>query len=98
MSAAALGRDLRPAPDVHVRRFGEELVILDLARGEYFSLDPLGARVWSELAAGVSLAILVDRLAPEYEVEVDRFRADVVELVEHLVSRGLLVAVSPLNP
>jgi hypothetical protein len=80
------------ASDVHSRRFGAELVLLDLARGEYFSLDELGSRVWDELAAGRSVGDVVERLAPEYEVQRDRFQADLRALVEELMTRGLLVS------
>ena len=43
---------LQVARDVHSRKFGEELVLLDLARGEYFSLDELGARIGRSLRQG----------------------------------------------
>lgn len=79
------------ARDVHSRTFGTELVLLDLARGEYFSLDELGARVWAVLAAGGSLDDAIEALAPEYDVPWTRFQADLRALVAELVARGLLV-------
>jgi len=33
-------------PHVIARRVGEDTVILDLASGTYFGLDPVGARIW----------------------------------------------------
>jgi hypothetical protein len=80
------------ARDVHSRCFGEELVLLDLARGEYFSLDELGARIWGELAAGRSVEDAVEKLVAEYDVPRDRFQADLRALVGELVTRGLLVS------
>jgi hypothetical protein len=82
---------LQVARDVHSRKFGEELVLLDLTRGEYFSLDELGARIWEELAAGHRIGEVVERLAPQYDVERERFQVDLLALVEELLTRGLLV-------
>jgi hypothetical protein len=82
----------RVARDVHSRKFGAELVLLDLARGEYFSLDELGARIWDELAAGHCLADVLQRLVGEYEIEHDRLEADLRALANELVKRGLLVS------
>ena len=86
-----LGLTFRAPVDVHTRRFGSELIILELSVGEYFSLDELGARIWEELAQGRSLGDVVEKLAPEYDVVVDRFQDDVCALTAELVRRGLLV-------
>jgi hypothetical protein len=79
------------APDVHCRRFHDELVLLDLRGGEYFALDPLGARVWEELSQGLSIKEIVAKLVLEYEVGAERLESDLRALVAELVARGLLV-------
>jgi hypothetical protein len=71
--------------------FDGDLVILDLANGEYFSLDPVGARMWEGLAAGQSPEAIAETIAREYDVNVDRARGDLSSLVDQLVSRRLLV-------
>jgi hypothetical protein len=77
--------------DVHVRRFHEELVLLDLARGEYFTLDEVGARVWEGLDQGKSVAEVVAALVLDYDTDVLRLEHDVVALVDELLGRHLLV-------
>lgn len=79
------------AQDVHVRRFHDELVILDLARGEYFALDDVGSTVWESLARGQTLAETVAVLATLYDADVVRLEADVRRLVGELTERKLLV-------
>jgi Coenzyme PQQ synthesis protein D (PqqD) len=83
---------------VHTRRFGDELIILELSGGEYFSLDELGARIWEGLAAGRALGEVVEGIAPEYDVAPERFRTDAMSLAEELVRRRLLVARSSPPP
>jgi hypothetical protein len=81
--------DLRS--EVRTREFHDELVVLDLVAGEYFSLDALGAEVWAQLSRGSALEEIVDALATRYDVEVVRFRADLFAFVDDLVRRGLMV-------
>jgi hypothetical protein len=84
----------RVAPEGQTRRFGGELVVLDLTSGEYFALDPIGARIWDELAAGGSVGDVIEKMAPEYDVPPQIFRADLWALLDELVRRNLLVAVT----
>jgi Coenzyme PQQ synthesis protein D (PqqD) len=86
------GLRFRVPEGVHTRRFGEELVILDLSGGEYYALDELGARVWEELAGGGSVGDAVGRLTPGYDVLPSRLLSDLLALTEELVKRKLLVA------
>jgi hypothetical protein len=71
--------------------FDGDLVILDLANGEYFALDPVGARMWEGLAARHSRDAIAEKIAQEYDVSVERALSDLSSLVDQLVSRRLLV-------
>ena len=89
---------VRCADAVHARQFDEELVILDLARGEYFALDQIGARLWSGLEAGRPVAQIAREVAAEYDVSFDQALADLVALGDDLVARGLMVTGQRVNP
>jgi hypothetical protein len=80
---------------VVVRAVGDEVVLLDLAAGEYFGLDAVGARVWELLDCGKSLEEVVTVLLDEFDVTEIQLRADVIALVCELVSRGLLERLLP---
>ncbi len=82
------------AQQVHVRRFDGETVLVDLARGEYFSLDEVGGDIWDGLAQGLSLAEVVMKLATSYDADPETIRRDAERLTAELVAAGLLVAVS----
>lgn len=75
---------------VMARRVGDENVMLDLANGAYFGLDPVGARVWQLLAQGVTLGEACDAMMEEYEVSREDLERDVIGLAEHLASSGLI--------
>jgi hypothetical protein len=75
---------------VLARQVGDESVMLDLEKGAYFGLDPVGARVWQLLAEGMTLAQACDRLLEEYEVSREDIERDVIALAEHLAANGLI--------
>jgi Coenzyme PQQ synthesis protein D (PqqD) len=78
------------APSVYVRAFGDELVLLDFSRGEYFGLDETGAFVWRELESGRSLGEIADALVERYDVARDAAYSDIVALVTHMQSQALV--------
>ena len=75
---------------VMARQVGDETVILDLASGMYFGLDPVGAKIWQLLSDGHQIDAVVTALHGEYDVPEERLRQDVDSLVNELVSRGLI--------
>lgn len=76
---------------VMARTVGDETVILDLASGTYFGLDPVGARIWALIGEGKTLAEICTTMLEEYEVEREPLEADVLRLVAELVERGLVL-------
>ena len=76
--------------EVLARQIGEETVMLDLANGTYFGLDPVGARIWQLLVEGRTLAEVCDAMMTEYEVSREDIERDVARLAEELAERGLI--------
>ena len=78
-------------PDqVMARAVGNETVILDLASGTYFGLDPVGARVWTLIGEGKSLAQACDVMVAELDVTRDVLEQDVLDLARDLVEKKLI--------
>lgn len=75
---------------VMARQVGDETVILDLASGAYFGLDPVGARAWELLAAQQTIAQTCATLLSEYEVQADVLERDVMQLLDTLLSKQLI--------
>lgn len=82
---------MRIPQEVIARQVGEETVMLDLANGTYFGLDPVGARMWQLLVEGKTLAEVCDIMVDEYDVARDQIERDLLSLVENLVTHGLIV-------
>jgi hypothetical protein len=78
-------------PDnVMFRELEGEAVILDLDAEAYFGLDEVGTRMWQRVTEEPSIEVAFEALAREYDVDPDTLRADLEELLETLIDRGLL--------
>jgi Coenzyme PQQ synthesis protein D (PqqD) len=79
---------------VLVQEIGGEAVLLNLENERYFGLDETGTRMWTALTTANSIQSAYDTLLAEYEVDAERLRTDVQELVAKLIENGLVVTVS----
>jgi hypothetical protein len=77
-------------PQVMTRTVGDEVVVLDLATGTYFGLDPVGARMWELIAEGQTLGEICDRMLEEYEVTREDLERDTLRLAGELQEQGLI--------
>ena len=75
---------------VMAREVGDETVILDLANGSYYGLDPVGARIWQLLAKGQTLTQVCEVMLAGYEVTREDIERDVLALVQTLTERQLV--------
>ena len=75
---------------VMARQVGEETVILDLASGTYFGLDPVGARIWQLMTEGKTLVEVCSAMLEEYEVTREDIERDVLKLAEELNAKQLI--------
>jgi len=83
-------RRFSAASEVHARKFHDELVVLNLRTGEYFSLDAFATQIWERLVAGDDLEQIVLELAPNYAVEASELQRDVERFADELVRSGLV--------
>lgn len=72
------------SPSVYARAFGEEVVLLEFGKGEYFGLDAVGAEVWRRLEAGDDLGTVADHVVTAYEVGRTEALRDILALVAEL--------------
>ncbi|CAK0752132.1 Coenzyme PQQ synthesis protein D (PqqD) [Gammaproteobacteria bacterium] len=69
----------------------DELVMMNIATGNYHSLDDIGARVWNLLSEPVSVMALCEQLTKEYEVEPTTCQHDVLTLLADMADQKMLL-------
>jgi hypothetical protein len=72
-------------------RLHDELVMMDLDQGKYFSLNPVATRIWDLLEKTMAADELCIVLIDEYDVEPERCRIEVEEHLAGMVRLGLVL-------
>ena len=67
-----------------------EIVALNIDSGVCYGLNSVGSRIWGLLAKPLSISEICSILVTEYDVERDACEHDVVDLIEHLLTEGLV--------
>jgi hypothetical protein len=76
--------------DTLINMVDGEAVILSLKSERYFGLNKVGTRMWTALTSNASIQAAYDALLAEYDVEGERLRLDLNDLLEKLLERGLI--------
>jgi hypothetical protein len=94
-STVSTAATIRPAPFVTAVAQGGETVLLNIAAGQYYSLNDVGTCVWELLAAagdaGLAAGSVIEHVQREYDVTPDRAQADVLKLLHDLRIAGLVI-------
>ena len=83
------------APEVVAETIEDEVIVIHLKTGTYYSLVKAGAAVWQLLEAGASPEEAATALQSRYEGDRELISRSVTELVEALVAEELVVESVP---
>jgi pyrroloquinoline quinone biosynthesis protein D len=77
---------------------GEDAVLLHAQRGDYYSLNKVGARLWVLTDGSKTIEELAGLIIEEFDISRDQAEQDIVELAEQLEKEGLVKVVeTPQN-
>ena len=77
-------------PEIIREQFDEEVVIVDLDTGSYYSLSGAGSEVWSAIESGASTAGIAQHLIATYDAEPAEIEVALGRLLEELQAEGLI--------
>ena len=72
-------------------RLHDELVMMDLDQGKYFSLNPVATRIWDLLEKPLGADELCIVLIDEYDVEPEQCRVEVGDHLREMMKLGLVL-------
>jgi len=67
-----------------------EMVILDLAKEQYYGLDDVGARMWRLLSEHGDTTVVIKQLCTYYDADEVTLSQDLAQLIEKLRQAGLV--------
>lgn len=79
------------AEGIFVQGVGDELVVLSMESGLYYSFNGVGAAIWRLAEAGKDTSQIAAAIAAEYDVEESQAAADAEAFLRDAFERSLLV-------
>ena len=79
------------SPSVIHETMGDEVVVINLDSGRYYSLEGAGAALWEALVAGASREAIADAIAARYAGERAEIDRAVTAVADELEAEGLIV-------
>ena len=81
----------RRQEQIIVQKGSQEVLLFNMDDGSYYALNEVGHRIW-ELCDGThGMAEMVGVLAKEYNAPAEMLETDILEVLEDLRSRNLIV-------
>jgi hypothetical protein len=71
-------------------RLHDELVMMDIGQGKYFSLNPVATRIWDILEHPLDIDELCRLLMDEYDISTGQCRRETEEYIADMMKLGLL--------
>ena len=68
-----------------------ELMMLNVEQGAYYSLDPIATEIWGMLEQPTHVSELVARLQMRYAVSAEQCLADVLTFLGELYAKGMIL-------
>jgi Coenzyme PQQ synthesis protein D (PqqD) len=84
--------------NVHSKAFGDEVVVLDMQSGTYFSLRGSAVDAWEMIERNASGARIAEALQARYDAPAAEVATAVGGLLDELAEAGLIVADGSVEP
>jgi hypothetical protein len=89
--SVTLGDSVEYTDDVLFKEIDGEAVLLHLDIGEYFTLDPVGTRIWALIRErGGQVGAVLDGVLAEFDVTPEVAQRDLLALLEQLITAKLV--------
>jgi len=89
-AASLLDSKVRVPPHVVHRTFALETIVVNLERGVYHGLNPVGGRMLETLERTPNLRAAALKLAAEYDRPLEEVEVDLCAFCSDLLARGLI--------
>lgn len=78
-------------PEQEFSLIDDEVVMLSLKTGKYYTLNSVGSRIWQLLEKQTTIKDIIKQLVQEYEIEKNKCIYDTISIIEDLVNRSLVI-------
>lgn len=76
--------------DTVAGRLDDEIVMMDINKGKYFSLNPVASDIWNYLKRPLTVNEICEKLLDQYEVSITRCKSETESHIKDMVRLGLI--------
>lgn len=69
----------------------DELMMLNVEQGAYYSLDPIAAEIWNMIENPASVGDVIEKLLKRYDVTPEQCQADVLAFLDQMHGNGMIL-------
>ena len=91
MSVITLDTSVQRAAGFTTAPVDDELMMLNVEQGAYYSLDPIAAEIWNMLEKPARVRELAEQLQKRYDVTPEQCQADVLAFLEEMHGNGMIL-------
>jgi hypothetical protein len=88
----SMGTKFSSAKQILSSDIGDEMVMMDINRGKYFSMKGPSGRVWELIEKEVTVQAIFDVLLEEYDVEAEQCQQELFALLSDMHDADMIVA------
>ena len=78
-------------PDQEFSKIDEEIIMLNVNKGEYYALNDVASRIWEMIDAPVQVNELLNKLIQEFEVDTETCKKDTLKCLEDFRSKSIII-------
>jgi hypothetical protein len=79
------------SPGVVSETFEDEVVVINLESGNYYSFNKTGAAVWGLIGEGYNVQTIIDTIKNSYSDDSENIETDIISFLNDLLSNEILV-------
>lgn len=84
--------------NVIFEKFDDEIVLINLDNGNYYSLENVGADIWEFIQEGFTLHDIKKRISSKYESNQKMIDTSIDRFIDEIKKEGLIVLADPDSP
>lgn len=92
-TGVTLQTTIQASEDVVVSQLDDELVMMSVDQGQYYSLDDIGRRVWELIGEPRTITAVCDIVVDEYDVTRAECEKDILAWLGELVDEKLVLII-----
>jgi hypothetical protein len=73
------------------RNVNEEIVILKLKSGEYYTLNEIGQHIWQGISDQQNVESILKQIVDQFDVTYDKVKEDVMRFLENMLKESIVL-------